>query len=1172
MSLNSRKAFFVMIGSMSVLLGVALLVWSNRSNPQHVLDQRAEKIITQINQDAEYLANQPDFGKKSNWAPLLQSNVQHQIYLGDSLIFWNHPLLQDTSSKDKDPKLFTQSYTQNNHRIFSFVSLIDDQGWCLVCQTEFLRFQYNPAGPYELRLKSDFSIPVEVHKQSPDDPFIGFLLLLSILAFIVLLWVWRAFFILKDVAQNNTKRSVQYLGGVLGISIAFICFSEFCFYGPWEKLVQKHPEFSLHHFFIVVISLYFILTGIRNSSLVAYYHKLTNPLKYMASAILVSGYFFFILDAMEYLISSKKVIIDVESILQIPLNSYLFVLAILLFSLQAFYTSILLFSGNDPKTGTIKRHIFTYIGILSNGFIFWMFSDGLPIVPIIIFLISYFLILDVFLESSQKNITYVLWWMLLFSGFIAIGLFYSDLKHDYRERMTAIQSVLTPLPSHLKSKLKDQRNTLVKSGLVESLSKIPGPATLDQEDIRAFITKSLDKQLTQSFSLQEIHCFDVRGNSLFFNQFPQLEKLNTRLLQVQNISENIFFNPIYNEVYFKFEIENLQFSKNQIELIIILEGHKKTAIQETNLPIYIWKGNQQVYRNQPSQDNFEPKLFSDANVQDTIINGVSYLSYATHFDDQLYRVVSTKKMVGLIKPLSVFSFVFSLLGILILTITFINTRIQILPSEIDLKFYNRNSLTSKIQLSVILLIIFSFIVIGLITAFYFNNILKSNAEANYHKSLSILMSDINATIVNAEDAAAARSILANNLDQLGKIHNRKVQLFERSGRLISPIPLGGYSAEQIPFTAMNSLLDEPNSIEITDFHSKNHHTKVYVPFYKASSFIGILGFSKNEEFDFSRRLYEFLGTLLNVYIFLFLLAGAISIAIANSITQPLKKLTENLKEFKLGKKNTTLHWDTNDEIGILIKDYNKMTEELTKSAEIIAKTERDSAWREMAKQVAHEIKNPLTPMKLSIQYLNRASETDPQNAQKLIHRISGTLIEQINNLTQIADEFSNFATLPKTSNERIILNEIVEHIHDLFRKRDDMDINLIEPINEIFVFADRNQLVRILNNIVKNATQAIDPDRRGIIEIELKQNDRNAILRVSDNGVGIAEDMREKVFTPNFTTKNSGTGLGLAISANMIDSMNGKIYFDSTKDQGTNFYIELPLAKNEEEPNDEVFL
>ena len=302
------------------------------------------------------------------------------------------------------------------------------------------------------------------------------------------------------------------------------------------------------------------------------------------------------------------------------------------------------------------------------------------------------------------------------------------------------------------------------------------------------------------------------------------------------------------------------------------------------------------------------------------------------------------------------------------------------------------------------------------------------------------------------------------------------------------------------------------------------------------------------------------GTLLNAYVFLFLIAVALAIGVANSITRPLAQLGEKLKKLKLGKKNEEISWGIDDEIGALINDYNLMIQKLDESAQLLALTERDTAWREMAKQVAHEIKNPLTPMKLSIQYLQKSvKETDDLHA--LVTRVSNTLIEQIDNLSRIASEFSNFATMPQSDNKKIVLNDVVASVHDLFRKREDMNVQLYVPIQDIIIFADRNQMVRVLNNVINNAIQAIPDDTKGRINISLIKKGDYAVISVEDNGVGISEDMRDNVFRPNFTTKSSGTGLGLAICANIMEAFNGKIYFETEKNKGTKFYIEIPLMK-----------
>ena len=309
--------------------------------------------------------------------------------------------------------------------------------------------------------------------------------------------------------------------------------------------------------------------------------------------------------------------------------------------------------------------------------------------------------------------------------------------------------------------------------------------------------------------------------------------------------------------------------------------------------------------------------------------------------------------------------------------------------------------------------------------------------------------------------------------------------------------------------------------------------------------------------------------LFNLYVFLFILCVGAIYLISQSITRPLAFLGDQLENISLGKANPRIEWTNQDEIGQLIKRYNVMLDQLDHSAETLASTERDQAWREMAKQVAHEIKNPLTPMKLSIQYLQMKAQGADGPLPDQVKKTAQTLIEQIDNMTRIAENFSQFGSLPQVSNQRVLLNEVVTSVHDLFRKREDMDIQCRIPIDDCYVFADKDHLIRIFNNILKNAIQAIPRDRKGEILIKLERQEHHALVTIQDNGEGIPEDRIDKIFRPNFTTKRSGTGLGLAMCSKMIDSMDGKIYFETEEGRGTIFFIEIPLLRIEENYSEE---
>jgi two-component system nitrogen regulation sensor histidine kinase NtrY len=240
-----------------------------------------------------------------------------------------------------------------------------------------------------------------------------------------------------------------------------------------------------------------------------------------------------------------------------------------------------------------------------------------------------------------------------------------------------------------------------------------------------------------------------------------------------------------------------------------------------------------------------------------------------------------------------------------------------------------------------------------------------------------------------------------------------------------------------------------------------------------------------------------------------------------------------------------------------------MIEELARSADLLARSERESAWREMAKQVAHEIKNPLTPMKLSIQHLQRLIDDKSPDLEKRVKSLAQTLIEQIDTLSSIASEFSSFAKMPKAVSERIDLRHLIPLSIDLFKDTPDLDIRFVCPEDgeKFMVFADKEQLLRMLNNLLKNAVQAIPETRKGIICVELAIKEGMVMISVSDNGTGIPTELMDKIFVPNFTTKTGGMGLGLAMVKSIAETFGGKIRFETAKDKGSTFYIYLPLLK-----------
>ena len=268
-----------------------------------------------------------------------------------------------------------------------------------------------------------------------------------------------------------------------------------------------------------------------------------------------------------------------------------------------------------------------------------------------------------------------------------------------------------------------------------------------------------------------------------------------------------------------------------------------------------------------------------------------------------------------------------------------------------------------------------------------------------------------------------------------------------------------------------------------------------------------------------------------------------------------------MKEINLETRNEEIVWKRKDEIGDLVNEYNKMVKKLDVSAEMLARSEREGAWREMARQVAHEIKNPLTPMKLNLQYLQMAIDNNSPEVKNISLYVAGILLEQIEHLSQIASDFAQFANIGNTRNQVFDINLILENIIILYSTNDEIRVNTNLYPDEILIKADKTQVNRLFTNLLQNAVQSVPDYRDVVIDIKSELLDDKVLISIKDNGNGIPKAMSAKIFTPNFTTKTSGTGLGLAMRKGIVEKLDGKIWFETEEGDWTCFYVELPVIE-----------
>lgn len=309
-----------------------------------------------------------------------------------------------------------------------------------------------------------------------------------------------------------------------------------------------------------------------------------------------------------------------------------------------------------------------------------------------------------------------------------------------------------------------------------------------------------------------------------------------------------------------------------------------------------------------------------------------------------------------------------------------------------------------------------------------------------------------------------------------------------------------------------------------------------------------------------QEISNFLVAIINLNAFIFLIAGLIALFITNRITNSFSIISDKMKEVNLGKHNDEIIWNRNDEIGELVQEYNKMVGKLGESASALAKSERESAWREMARQVAHEIKNPLTPMKLSIQYLQKAINNNQPNVKELSGTVANTLVEQIDHLSKIAADFSQFANIGTTSVEIFDLHQVLASLKELYTPNQQIAITWNPVQEKIMMQADRTQMNRLFTNLLTNAVETRRENELCKIEIDERREDDMIVISIKDNGDGIPPETQSRIFIPNFTTKSSGTGLGLAMCKGIVEQARGKIWFETEQAKGTTFYVALPVV------------
>ncbi|MBL7735985.1 MAG: HAMP domain-containing histidine kinase, partial [Chitinophagaceae bacterium] len=539
-------------------------------------------------------------------------------------------------------------------------------------------------------------------------------------------------------------------------------------------------------------------------------------------------------------------------------------------------------------------------------------------------------------------------------------------------------------------------------------------------------------------------------------------------------------------------------------------------------------------------------------------------------------VVIAKKDNSFIEAITLFAYLFStfifLLAIYRFTAVLVRTRFK----KEALAQYFQLSIRSQIHTTILLVSLLSFIIIGVVTILFFVKRYDRNNQDRLSRAIQIMVNEVqNKLDANNSldegllffDSGANREV-ERLMREISEIHGTDVNLYDTAGTLrVSSNPLiynKGVLSEKMNPIAYYNL----NRLKAVQFVAEEQMGKVdYISVYSpvrddqgnAYAYLNIPSYSTQGELK--QEIANFLVTIINLNAFIFLVAGAIALFITNRITHSFTLIGEKMRDINLQRTNQEIQWKRRDEIGELVKEYNKMVHKLDQSAEALAKSEREGAWRQMARQVAHEIKNPLTPMKLSIQYLQKAIDNNSPNVKEMTGNVARTLVEQIDHLSKIASDFSQFANIGNPRKEMFDLHDLLYSLTSLYKSTENVIFEWNPIPQRVMLFADKTQLNRLFTNLLQNAIEAPENKTTRIVELDESLDGDFIIVNIRDNGGGIPANMQEKIFAPNFTTKSSGTGLGLAMSKSIAEQALGDIWFETVEGEGTVFHVKLPLVR-----------
>lgn len=909
---------------------------------------------------------------------------------------------------------------------------------------------------------------------------------------------------------------------------------------------------------------------------------------------------FIVSSVIRSIVADSKISFDVTNFFSLDYYTVVGFIVLATLTLSYYYFTQLLFRIMFPLFRSNVKPV--YFAIAFSGLVYLTIKSGDPTVlfyiPVLAWLLLYTWLVNregLILNRIRINIAGILFWIFIFSVSIAAIMVAENRKAELAKRKFYAEKLAEQTDPSSERLLSTALKYLDNDFLVNNYNRFEDSTT------NRLIRDSIIERTYRGYS----NIFDTRlfiydaGHNPLYNEDPNsYDQLNT-IVSVQSYPtdvpdlyyyETAFDKYTYitkrsiidtatgNDMGYFFVISNPKKYGGAAASALLPELFKQSRENSPeNSPIYSYavysqKKLRNFSKNYPFPTKLDDKKIWGSSETKTVRNGDYNELWFRASNEKV--VVMARKRDTFIESITLFSYIFCSFLFLVFIVQILSLMLKAVNDWDGFKRFFHFNIRNQVHSTIIFISIFSFIIIGIATINFFKNRYNRNNGDKLSRTINIMVNEMEKRI--SPESMAQHTYNPDSMynfqqlvDEVSDIHGVDVNVYDLNGDLdytsITTVYTKGILSTKMHPVAYYHLsrLNQVEHVQEENI-ADVPYLSVYAPVRSEEGqvygYLSVPYFTSQPELN--QEISNFIVTVINLNAFILLIAGLIALIITNRITRSFSVISDKMKDVNLGRMNEEIQWNRDDEIGDLVKEYNKMVTKLGESAQALAKTEREGAWREMARQVAHEIKNPLTPMKLSMQYLQKAIASNQPNVRELSGNVAKTLIEQIDHLSKIAADFSQFANIGNIHVEEFDLHEVLDSLRELYRSNENIEFEWSPLPGKIMVNADKTQMNRLFTNLFANAIEAC----KGYCKIEVTEEDlEDSMVRINikDNGEGIAPEMQSRIFMPNFTTKSSGTGLGLAMCKSIVEQANGKIWFETMKNIGTTFHVEIPYLKGD---------